>query len=249
MNDNWEEKMKFTRRDAAKLLTLPVLFYTTKATIGTANAANTNSPEFREAVQSAMLEYIDATKINGKHLIFDAVKGDYVSARFVKLHTNLALVADTFYVSCADFVDDDGNTVDLDYMVAEQDGYWAVFQSVVHMRDGTLRQSHMENAKVIFAKCGASCGASCGSKCRTKCGASCGTKCGATCGSKCGAACGSKCGASCGAKCGASCGTKCGASCGTKCGASCGASCGTKCGASCGSKCGASCGTKCGTSS
>jgi len=220
VNGMREEDMKFTRRDAAKLLSLPVLFYTTKAAVGTASAASANTPEFREAVQAAMLEYIDATKINGKHLIFDAVKGDYVSARFVKLHTNLALVADTFYVSCADFVDDDGNTVDLDYMVANQDGYWAVFQSVVHMRDGTVRQSHMEDAKVIFAKCGAGCGSKCGAACGAKCGAACGSKCGAACGAKCGAACGSKCGAACGAKCGAACGSKCGAACGAKCGTS-----------------------------
>ena len=155
--------MKFTRRNAAKLLTLPILFHTARATI-TPALASEGTPEFREAVQSAMLEYIDATAIDGKHLIFDPVKGDYVRARFTKLHTNLAKVADTFYVSCADFVDENGEIFDLDYMVAEQDGYWAVFQSVVHMRDGKVRDSHMESATVIFERCGSKC---CAAKCCT----------------------------------------------------------------------------------
>jgi len=177
--------MKFSRRDATKLLALPILFHTVRASTAAAQA-NESSPEFREAVQAAMLEYIDATAIKGKHLIFDPIKGDYVHARFAKLHTNLSKVADTFYVSCADFVDDNGDLVDIDYMVAEQDGYWAVFQSVVHMRDGAIRPSHMESSKVLFKKCCASkcCASKC---CASKC---CASKC---CASKC---CASKCCAS-----------------------------------------------------
>ena len=131
--------MKFTRRDAAKLLALPVLFHASKTAFPEAAAAPPRDPAFREAVQAAMLEYIDAAKIKGYSLIFDPLKGGFVKARFKKLHNNLALVADSFYVSCADYETEDGSLLDVDFMVAEQYGFYAVFQSVIHMRDGKLR--------------------------------------------------------------------------------------------------------------
>ena len=100
--------MKFTRRDAAKLLALPVLFHASKQVFPEAAAASRTDPAFREAVQAAMLEYIDAAKIKGYSLIFDPIKGGFVKARFKKLHNNLSLVADSFYVSCADYETEDG---------------------------------------------------------------------------------------------------------------------------------------------
>ena len=89
--------MKFTRRQATALLATPAIFHAA-ATVTPTKVATTDtaSPEFLEAVQSAMLEYIDATAMEGKHLIFDAVKGDYVQASFRKLHKNMTLVQDTF---------------------------------------------------------------------------------------------------------------------------------------------------------
>ena len=182
--------MKFTRRDAAKLLALPVLFHASKQVFPEAAAASRTDPAFREAVQAAMLEYIDAAKIKGYSLIFDPIKGDFVKARFKKLHNNLSLVADSFYVSCADYETEDGKLLDVDFMVAEQDGFYAVFQSVIHMRDGKLRGEHMEDSKLIFAKSSGCCAAQCGATCGAKCGATCGAKCGATCGATCGAKCG-----------------------------------------------------------
>lgn len=161
--------MNFTRRQAARLFALPMVLHTASAGSTRASTSSTvaATPEFREAVQSAMLEYIDATAVKGCHLIFDPVKGDYISAYFKKLHPNLSVVEDTFYVYCADFVDLDGNMVDVDYMVADSDGYWAVFQAVIHQRDGKLRETHMENAEVLFARadCGPGC---CASKCTPK---------------------------------------------------------------------------------
>ena len=75
-------QMKFTRRQATALLATPAIFHAAATVTPTKVAAtDTASPEFLEAVQSAMLEYIDATAMEGKHLIFDAVKGDYVQAR------------------------------------------------------------------------------------------------------------------------------------------------------------------------
>jgi len=174
--------MKFTRRDVTRLLALPVIFHATKTAIVPAHASLSKDPAFREAVQAAMLEYIDAAKIKGHSLIFDPVKGDFVKARFKKLHNNLSLVADSFYVSCADYETEAGDVLDVDFMVAEQDGYYAVFQSVIHMRDGQLRNQHMEDAKIIFANTGGCCAAKCGAGCGAKCGAGCGAKCGAKCG-------------------------------------------------------------------
>lgn len=144
--------MKFTRRNAAKLLATPVIFHA--ATLGSATTvrADCKPAESREAVQAAMLEYIDATSIKGQHLIFDAVEGEFVKAKFVRLHKNLVLVEDTFFVSCADFEEEDGSALDVDYMVAKSNGYWAVYQPVIHLRHNKLRESHMETSQVIFAK-------------------------------------------------------------------------------------------------
>ena len=167
--------MKFTRRDAAKLMAAPVFFGAASVHAPKQAMAASATPEFREAVQAAMLEYIDATTIEGRHLIFDPIKGDYISATFKKLHSNLVMVEDTFFVSCADFETDDGDLVDVDYMVAETDGYWAVFQAVIHARDGELRQSHMESSQVLFARDGCCAAACCSAKC---CSAGCcATKC------------------------------------------------------------------------
>jgi hypothetical protein len=168
--------MKFTRRQATGLLATPAIFHAASTITATKVAAATDAtPEFREAVQSAMLEYIDATSINGKHLIFDPIAGDYVQAEFRKLHTNLSKIQNTFYVSCADFEDESGKLLDVDFMVAQSYGYWSVFQSVIHARDGVKRESHMELAEVIVPKEGC-CSAKC---CSAKC---CSAKC---CSAKC----------------------------------------------------------------
>jgi hypothetical protein len=97
----------------------------------------------------------------------------------MKLHSNLALVANSFYVSCADYETDDCSKLDVDFMVAEQDGYYAVFQSVIHMHDNKMRVQHMENAQIIFAKDGGCCAGKCAAKCGAKCAAKCGAKYGA----------------------------------------------------------------------
>jgi hypothetical protein len=193
--------MKFTRRQAATLLATPAVFYAAGSLTPTEiSAASETNPEFREAVQAAMLEYIDSTAINGKHLIFDPIVGDYVQATFKKLHSNLSKVEDTFFVSCADFEDANGNLLDVDYMVAESYGYWSVFQAVIHARDGEVRATHMETAEVIVPKEGCCAGKCCSAKCcSAKC---CSAKC---CSAKC---CSAKC---CSAKC---CSAKC---CSAKC--------------------------------
>lgn len=146
--------MKFTRRNAAKLIATPIIFHAATAANKAHAMAECKSAESMEAVQAAMLEYIDATAIDGRHLIFDTIKGEYVSAKFVKLHKNLVLVENTFFVSCADFLEENGQLLDVDYMVAKSNGYWTVFQSVIHLRDDKLRETHMETSQVIFAKAG-----------------------------------------------------------------------------------------------
>jgi len=177
--------MKVTRRQATSLLALPIMFHVAEATTKSAKASVSNDAELRESVQAAMLEFIDATTVKGKHLIFDPVQGDYVRATFKTLHKNMALTADTFYVSCADFEDEAGNLLDVDFMVSSVDEYWAVFQSVIHMRDGKRRESHMEEAKVLFKRQGCCASKCCASKCcASKCcaGKCCAAKC---CAAKC----------------------------------------------------------------
>ena len=108
------------------------------------------SSEFREAVQGAMLEHIDATAIdNGKHLIFDPVEGDWISARFDHLHEHLIEIKDMMYVSCADFIDDTGDILDIDFLVAKVDDYYGVIRTVIHKRKGRYREAHMEDGLIL----------------------------------------------------------------------------------------------------
>jgi hypothetical protein len=144
--------MKFTRRNAAKLLASPIIFHAATMASTTRASADCKTAESREAVQAAMLEYIDTTSFQGQHLIFDAIQGEFVKAKFIRLHKNLVMVENTFYVSCADFEEENGELLDVDYMVARSHGYWSFFQPVIHLRHGKLRESHMETSKVLFAR-------------------------------------------------------------------------------------------------
>ena len=88
------------------------------------------------------LELIKEAKELGKYIIFDAVTGNLLKLDFKDLHIGIVKKGD-FYISCADFVDDNENKYDIDFLVAEKNGGFTVFQSIVHSVNGEKRIYHV----------------------------------------------------------------------------------------------------------
>jgi len=99
--------------------------------------------EPREKSQTAMKTYVDQNSLNDQYIIYDAVDGKLRRLKFKELHSGLVKKGD-FYVSCADFVDDEGNTYDIDFLVGEKDGEYSVYQAIVHKVNGNKRQYSVE---------------------------------------------------------------------------------------------------------
>jgi len=100
--------------------------------------------DLRSNIQYAMGQYIKQNTINGKMYIYDPVKGNLLKLAFDKLHTGIVKKG-SFYVSCADFKDQQGRKIDIDFMVIPDDTSLTITQALVHSIDGNKRQYHLEN--------------------------------------------------------------------------------------------------------
>ena len=98
----------------------------------------------RKAIQSAMQSHIDENIVDDKFVIYDAVEGELKRLKFKRVHEGIMKKAD-FFVSCADFVDEQGNEYDLDLLVVEKDGKFRVLETVVHSINGSKRRYHLED--------------------------------------------------------------------------------------------------------
>jgi len=98
----------------------------------------------RTGIQSAMKSHIDENVFNGKYLVYDAVEGKLKQLTLKKLHEGIVKKAE-YYVSCADFVDNQGNLYDLDLLVVQQSGDFRVLETVVHSINGNKRKYHLED--------------------------------------------------------------------------------------------------------
>ena len=77
--------------------------------------------ETREESQKAMSKHISENSYQNKYIIYDAVTGKLLNLDFKELHSGIVKKGD-FYVSCADFMDTNGNQYDLDFLVGKKDG-------------------------------------------------------------------------------------------------------------------------------
>jgi hypothetical protein len=64
--------------------------------------------------------------------------------KFLKLHEGIVKKG-SFYVSCADFLDERGQKVDLDFLVIPDGDSLKTVQAVVHSIDGKKRKYHLES--------------------------------------------------------------------------------------------------------
>ncbi len=63
---------------------------------------------------------------------------------FDSLHEGIVRKGD-FYVSCADFVDQSGRKIDVDFLVLPDGDQLKATQGIVHSIDGDKRKYHLES--------------------------------------------------------------------------------------------------------
>ncbi|VAW83964.1 hypothetical protein MNBD_GAMMA16-1783 [hydrothermal vent metagenome] len=97
----------------------------------------------RENIQQSMTHFIDQQTIDQHLYVYDAVKGKLLQLTLEKLHSGIVKKGD-FYVSCADFVDQNGNKIDIDFMVRKGKNRLITTQALVHSINGKKRQYHLE---------------------------------------------------------------------------------------------------------
>ena len=99
--------------------------------------------DVRSKTQKAMSDHIKQNSLDGKYVIYDALSSELRTLDFKELHKGIVKKGD-FYVSCADFVDDHGNKLDLDFFVVEKNGNFHVQQAFVHKINGEKRKYSLE---------------------------------------------------------------------------------------------------------
>jgi hypothetical protein len=97
----------------------------------------------REDIQAAMSDLIDGNTVDGQFAIYDAVAGELKRLTFDNLHEGIVKKAGV-YVSCADFLDEGGNTYDLDFLVLEDGDDHVAVEAIVHAVNGEKRVYHLE---------------------------------------------------------------------------------------------------------
>lgn len=109
-------------------------------------AANdpTITGQVRIDIQDAMKKYIDKQTADGKLYVFDAVQNKLLKLTFDNLHSKVVNDGG-FYISCADFIDQDGSKVDLDFMVRLSDNMYVMNQTIVHKVNGKKRPYHVSD--------------------------------------------------------------------------------------------------------
>ncbi len=100
--------------------------------------------DLRTRIQSAMSDYAEAQTIDGVVRLYDPVEGKLLRLKFDALHSGIVKKGD-FYVSCADFVDQMGRKIDVDFLVLPDGKNLRATQAIVHSVDGNKRAYHLES--------------------------------------------------------------------------------------------------------
>ncbi len=111
-----------------------------------AQAGNDPSIEgdLRKNIQAAMDSWVGEQTVDGTVRLYDPVEGRLLELKFEELHDGIVKKGD-FYVSCADFADQDGRKIDVDFLVLPDGDELIATQAIVHSVDGKKRQYHLEN--------------------------------------------------------------------------------------------------------
>ncbi len=111
----------------------------------TAQAADDPSiqGEVRAGIHQAMNAFVAHQSVDGVVRLYDAVDGKLLRLRLEGVHQGIVKKGD-FYVSCADFIDQDGRKIDVDFLVIPVGEGLRATQGIVHSVDGKKRKYHLE---------------------------------------------------------------------------------------------------------
>ncbi len=99
--------------------------------------------DLRANVQQSMEKFIEVQTIDEHLYVYDAIEGKLLQLKLSALHSGIVKKGD-FYVSCADFIDQHGNKVDIDFMVRKSNNSLITTQALVHSINGKKRKYHLE---------------------------------------------------------------------------------------------------------
>jgi hypothetical protein len=99
--------------------------------------------DLRTNIHAAMNEFVAGQTVDGAVRLYDAVDGKILSLTGYELHSGIVKKGD-FYVSCADFVDQDGRKIDVDFLVVPNGDKLQATQGIVHSVAGDKRKYHLE---------------------------------------------------------------------------------------------------------
>jgi hypothetical protein len=99
--------------------------------------------DLRTDIHQAMDAFVADQTIDGRLNLYDPVDGKLLSLGSYELHSGIVKKGD-FYVSCADFQDQDGRKIDVDFLVLPNRGQLQVTQGIVHSVAGKKRKYHLE---------------------------------------------------------------------------------------------------------
>jgi len=111
-----------------------------------ANAGDDRSikGELRENIQNSMEKYITKQTIDGKLYVFDAVQNKLLTLTSGKLRPGIVKDGE-FYLTCADYTDQNGNKIDLDFMVRKSGKTFITTQTIVHAVEDKYRPYHVRD--------------------------------------------------------------------------------------------------------
>jgi len=98
----------------------------------------------RTNIQHSMQSFIDSNTVKGKMYVYDSVKGELLKLKFDNLHDGIVKKGG-FYVSCADFKDQNDRKIDVDFLVVKNGGSLLTTQALIHSVDGRKRKYHLED--------------------------------------------------------------------------------------------------------
>lgn len=127
-------------------LFLFMLVLTSLIASNSANAGDDRSikGDLRKNIQYSMGEYITKQTIDGKLYVFDAVQNKLLTLTSGKPRPGIVKDGE-FYLTCADYTDQDGNKIDLDFMVRKSGEKYITTQTIVHAVDEKYRPYHVRD--------------------------------------------------------------------------------------------------------
>lgn len=122
-----------------------IIIFAGSITVGSAFAADDASikGDLRTNIQASMNTFIVDQSVDDKMFVYDAVDGKLLELSLDSLHSGIVKKGE-FYVSCADFIDQNGRKIDIDFMVRKKNESLITTQALVHSVDGKKRTYHLE---------------------------------------------------------------------------------------------------------